>query len=171
MGKAGTAKAETASTRRAPLSDLSAFRRLIRAKRGGPNVHVRLLGFDAAASLTLLERVEAGFPYQTFERFQRNVELTTQELAKLVQISPRTLVRRREEGRLSSEESDRLLRVSRVFGQALALFDGDLAATRGWFAGPAPALGGRTPQDVAATEVGAREVENLIGRLEHGVFS
>ncbi|HVR29408.1 MAG TPA: antitoxin Xre/MbcA/ParS toxin-binding domain-containing protein, partial [Thermoanaerobaculia bacterium] len=100
-----------------------------------------------------------------------NVELSTLELARLIQISPRTLVRRREQGRLSSEESDRLLRVSRVLGKALALFDGDVAATRAWFSGPAPALGGRTPQEVAVTEVGAREVESLVGRLEHGVFS
>jgi putative toxin-antitoxin system antitoxin component (TIGR02293 family) len=162
---------ETEVSARRPPSDLAAYRRLIREKRGGPNVHVRLLGFEISGSLALLERVEAGFSYQVFERFQRNVDLSTPELLKLVQISPRTLIRRKDEGRLSSEESDRLLRASRVFGGALALFEGDLASTRAWFSRPARALGGRSPQDVAATEMGAREVENLVGRLEHGVFS
>jgi len=119
----------------------------------------------------LLEKVEAGFPYRTFERFQRNIDLQTEELAHLVQIRPRTLARRREAGRLTAEESDRLLRASRVFGKALALFEGDVEAARSWFSTPAPALANRTPQEVSATEVGAREVENLIGRLEHGVFS
>ena len=115
--------------------------------------------------------VEAGFAYRVFERFRKNVDLPTKELSVLVQIPDRTLARRREQGRLTAEESDRLLRASRVFGKALLLFEGDLEAARAWFSTPAPALGNRTPQDFAATEVGAREVENLLGRLEHGVFS
>lgn len=161
--------ATTAAARETP--DIIAFRGLIRERRGGPNVYVRLLGLEVFETLALLERVKAGFSFKTFERFQRNLDLSTSELATLVQITPRTLARRREESRLSAEESDRLLRASRVFGKGLALFDGDLDATRAWFSAAAPALGGRTPQEVAATEVGAREVENLIGRLEHGVFS
>jgi putative toxin-antitoxin system antitoxin component (TIGR02293 family) len=64
-----------------------------------------------------------------------------------------------------------LLRTVRVFGKALMLFDGDVDAARTWLSTPAPALGDRTPEDVAATDLGAREVESLIGRLEHGVFS
>jgi putative toxin-antitoxin system antitoxin component (TIGR02293 family) len=167
MAKSSTVtKAETAAK-----PDVSTFWRLTRESRGGPNLFAILLGFEASESLVLLKRVEAGFSYRVFERFQRNVELPTAELARLVQISERTLVRRKEEGRLSSEESDRLLRASRVFGKALALFEGDLAATRAWFSRPAVALGGRSPQDAAATEIGAREVETLVGRLEHGVFS
>jgi putative toxin-antitoxin system antitoxin component (TIGR02293 family) len=152
-------------------ADVVAFRNLIRERRGGPNVHARLLGLQTLETLELLEQVEAGLSYRAFERFQRSTDLTTQELASLVQIKPRTLMRRRAEGKLSAEESDRLLRASRVFGRALALFDGDLAAARAWFGSPAPALGGRTPLEAAATDVGAREVENLVGRLEHGVFS
>ena len=53
---------------------------------------------------------------------------------------------------------------------AVALFEGDIAAARKWLQMPQRGLGGETPLDFASTEVGAREVENLIGRLEHGVF-
>ena len=80
-----------------------------------------------------------------------------------MQITPRTMARRRTEGRLTRDESDRVVRAARVFGKALALFEADVEATRHWFASPAPALADRTPQDVATTEVGAREVEALIG--------
>jgi putative toxin-antitoxin system antitoxin component (TIGR02293 family) len=151
--------------------DIATFRRIVRRKLGGPNSYVTLLGLKALETPALLERVEAGFPYRLFERFQRNIDLQSDELAKLLQITPRTLARRRKSGRLTSEESDRLLRASRVFGRALALFEGDVEAARAWFATPAPALANRTPRDVSTTEVGAREVESLIGRLEHGVFS
>jgi putative toxin-antitoxin system antitoxin component (TIGR02293 family) len=152
-------------------SDLAAFRRLVREKRGGAHFYVTLLGLETFEALALLEQVQAGLPYAALEHFQRNLALSLDELATLLQIKRRTLARRRDEGRLSAEESDRLLRASRVFGAALALFEGDLAAARAWFSAPAPALGGRTPREVASSELGAREVENLIGRLEHGVFS
>jgi putative toxin-antitoxin system antitoxin component (TIGR02293 family) len=152
-------------------ADLAAFRKAAREKRRGPHFYVTLLGLDTFETPALLRSVEAGFSYQAFERFQRNVDLPTEALAGLVQIPRRTLARRREEGRLTAEESDRLLRASRLFGKAIALFDGDVDAARAWFATPAPALARRTPLEVSATEVGAHEVENLLGRLEHGVFS
>jgi putative toxin-antitoxin system antitoxin component (TIGR02293 family) len=152
-------------------SDIAAFRKIVREKLGGQHFYVKLLGLQALETSALLERVEAGFSYSVFERFQRNLDLPIEELATLVQIKPRTLARRREEGRLTAEESDRVLRASRVFGKALALFEGDADAARTWFSTPALALANRSPRDFSATEVGAREVENLLGRLEHGVFS
>ena len=161
------AKAEVAQEK----ADIAAFRTSVREKRGGPHSYTRLLGFKALETSELVEKVEAGFTYKTLVRFQRNIDLQTEDLASFVQITLRTLARRREEGRLTAEESDRVLRASRVFGKALALFDGNVEATHIWFSTPAPALANRTPQDISTTEVGAREVENVIGRLEHGVFS
>jgi putative toxin-antitoxin system antitoxin component (TIGR02293 family) len=100
-----------------------------------------------------------------------NVGLSREALADLVQIKPRTLDRRKEGGRLRPEESDRLLRAARVFGGTIALFEGDADAARTWLSSPQRALGGAVPLEMARTEVGAREVESLVGRLEHGVFS
>jgi putative toxin-antitoxin system antitoxin component (TIGR02293 family) len=58
-----------------------------------------------------------------------------------------------------------------VIARALDLFEGDAAAARDWFYAPAKALGGVRPIDVVNTEPGRREVERLIDRIEHGVFS
>jgi putative toxin-antitoxin system antitoxin component (TIGR02293 family) len=63
------------------------------------------------------------------------------------------------------------LRASRVFAKALELFEGDRDAASEWIRSPLPALGGETPTDTARTEAGARQVENLVGRIEHGVYS
>ena len=71
----------------------------------------------------------------------------------------------------ATDESDRLLRVSRVFAMALELFEGDAAAARRWFYTPAKALGGEKPITFARTELGTREVEALIDRLEQGVLT
>ena len=54
---------------------------------------------------------------------------------------------------------------------AAQLFEGDLTAARRWLAAPQAALAGRTPLDLLSTEAGLREVEALIGRLEHGIPS
>jgi len=92
-------------------------------------------------------------------------------LASLVGIPGRTLARRKAAGRLAPEESERLLRISTVFELAVELFEGDVAAAIDWLTAPKKALGGNAPLAYARTELGAREVEALIGRLEHGVFS
>ena len=84
-------------------------------------------------------------------------------------IPARTLARRKVEGRLHPEESDRVLRAARVLGRALELFEGDAAAAREWLRTPQVALGGERPLSIIGTDLGVREIENLIGRIEHGV--
>jgi putative toxin-antitoxin system antitoxin component (TIGR02293 family) len=93
------------------------------------------------------------------------------QLADIIGIPERTLARRKTSGRLSPDESERLLRISRVFGMALDLFEGDREATLKWLTSPRKVLDHQTPLVYSRTELGAREVENLIGRLEDGVFS
>lgn len=156
-------------------ADLSRFREeAVTPETGrgrGANSYVLLLGLEPLDTAGLVERVKEGFSYGALERFKANVGLSRDAVADLVQIKPRTLDRRKERGRLEPDESDRLLRVSRVFGQAIGLFEGDVEAAKRWLSSPKRALGGAVPLEVAKTEIGAREVENLIGRLEHGVFS
>jgi putative toxin-antitoxin system antitoxin component (TIGR02293 family) len=138
---------------------------------GTHHVYVTLLGLEPSDTLRLMRKVEKGLPFRAVERLRRNMALTIGELAELIQVPTRTLSRRKEEGRLQPDESDRALRASRLFGRTLELFEGDAAAARTWLSSAQPALGGAVPLSVAKTEIGAREVEHLIGRLEHGVFS
>lgn len=136
----------------------------------GPSLdYARLIGLRASAPLAVAERVRAGLAYRAFETFRRHAALPAAELAALVHIPARTLARRRRARRLDADESDRLVRLARVFALALDLFEGDEAATRLWLTAPVLGLGNRAPLHVASTDVGAREVENLIGRLEHGI--
>ena len=133
--------------------------------------YVSALGIRANTTLELLKRVEAGVSFKCVERFQRRLALSLEEVAALLQIPPRTLTRRKSEGRLQPDESDRLLRASRLFQLGIDLFEGDTDRARAWFSAPKKALGGKTPLEFIRTEVGAREVEHFIGRLEHGVYS
>lgn len=152
-------------------ADLAEIRSRIRSGRRQGHFYVALLGLRTYGPLELIEQVRRGFRYSAFVRFQRNTNLSMKALSELTQIRSRTLTRRKEEGKLDPEESDRLLRASRVFGRALELFEGDDEAARDWLSSEQPALGGLAPLELARSEVGAKEVESLIGRLEHGIPS
>lgn len=152
-------------------ADLEKFRRFLKTGMPGEHAYVVLLGLSAFDYPSIIEQIEKGLPYPSFERFQKNTGFTSEQLGELVQVPRRTLARRKTEGRFSTDESDRLVRAARVYGKALHFFGGDPVEATGWLTSVRRALGGVTPLDLARTGIGAQEVENLIGRLEHGVFS
>lgn len=141
------------------------------AKTGRPTtyLYVFLVGLKDLDPIKIEKKVREGLRFESLERFQENTLFSTRDVAELVAIPPRTLHRRKAQGRLDPDESDRLLRVTRVFARALELFDGDARAARDWFHTPARGLDGREPIRLARTDLGSREVERLIERLEHGV--
>jgi putative toxin-antitoxin system antitoxin component (TIGR02293 family) len=170
--KKGTKMTQTARMASEKGTDLSRFWGEIESGGWGANhPYLLLLGLDPMDTPRLVERVEEGLSFRELERLRQNMGLSMDQMAELVQIRPRTLDRRKKEGRLHPEESDRLLRATRVFGRAIALFEGVVEGALGWLATPQRALGGAVPLEMARIEIGAREVEGLIGRLEHGVFS
>jgi putative toxin-antitoxin system antitoxin component (TIGR02293 family) len=130
-----------------------------------------LIGLKVAGTFELIASIKRGLEYASMEHFIRKANLQRDEAIDLVGISARTLVRRKEQGRLSPDESDRLVRAARIVSRARQLFEGDGAAANRWLKTSQPALGGATPMEYAGTEAGAREVEALIHRLEYGVFS
>ena len=131
----------------------------------------KLIGIKIADNLKLAKKVEAGFSFDALERLGKVTGLPLERLRAAVRITPRTLTRRRKEKKLSPEESDRLVSISRLLAQTFELFEGNMEAGLIWFQSPNRALGGQSPLQAATTETGTREVENLIGRLEHGVFT
>ena len=93
------------------------------------------------------------------------------EIAAIIGLPARTLARRKTSGRLTPDESEKLLRLSSVFELAVDLFEGKQSDALKWLSTPKKALENQTPLSYSRTELGAREVEKLIGRLEHGVYS
>lgn len=129
------------------------------------------LGLKVSTSADLIRQVERGFAFHALQTFADRSSLPVPRIASILAIPERTLARRKSSGRLSWEESERLLRLSAVFEDSLELFDGDAAGAIEWLTSSQRALGDQTPLAHARTEIGAREVEELVGRLEHGVFS
>jgi putative toxin-antitoxin system antitoxin component (TIGR02293 family) len=130
-------------------------------------------GKAAAQSLKsskIISRIQDGLPVDELNALQASLALPMETLATKLGISKATLHRRKAEGRLDPAESDRVVRFARLMGQAVKVF-GSEAAAREWLNTPQFGLGGAVPLDYAETEVGAREVENLLGRIEYGVYS
>jgi putative toxin-antitoxin system antitoxin component (TIGR02293 family) len=129
------------------------------------------LGLRATTTPQLIEQLQVGLSFEALRALEFNSGLDVLALATLIGIPERTLARRRSAGRLAPDESERLLRVSNIFEKAVELFEGDADAAVLWLTTPKKALNGQQPLQYSRTEPGAREVENLIGRMEHGVFT
>jgi putative toxin-antitoxin system antitoxin component (TIGR02293 family) len=136
------------------------------------------LGLRADTPADAIARVERGLSPAAADRLADRLGLSPAQLAHAAGASPRTLARRRRAGRLAPAESDRLYRLARLFERAVETFGGDgddrKAAeedARRWFHLPQWALGEATPLDYAHTDPGAREVEALLDRIDHGVLA
>lgn len=129
------------------------------------------LGLRVASAHEAIGQVLKGLPFGVLLKFEQKSGLPSSLIVSVLGITPRTLARRRAAGKISSEESERLLRVSSVYEKALELFEGNADAARRWLTTPRRYFARETPLDYARTELGAREVKQLIERLEHGVFS
>jgi putative toxin-antitoxin system antitoxin component (TIGR02293 family) len=128
------------------------------------------LGLQARPTPQLIRDLRGGLSFDSLARLSTESGIPISEIAAWMGIPERTLARRKVAGKLAADESERLLRLSRIFEDSVRLFAGDVGGAVAWLRKGRTALGGQTPLEYCATELGAREVENLIGQLEHGVF-
>ncbi|MEI7732708.1 MAG: antitoxin Xre/MbcA/ParS toxin-binding domain-containing protein [Verrucomicrobiota bacterium] len=118
----------------------------------------------------LIEALRMGLPVRELDALQTSLDMPMEKLVPMLGISKATLHRRKLEGRLGTAESDRVVRFARLMGKAVEVLESE-ANARQWLTAPQFGLGGAVPLDYAETEVGAREVEDLLGRIEYGVYS
>lgn len=143
----------------------------VRGNRAKSRPGPAALGITRDDDLSVIRHVRSGFPFSRVTTFEKTSGLPRETIARFAAIPQRTLTRRQQEGRLQPDESDRLLRAARVFEMTVQLFEGDTAAARRWLETPQSDLDGMSPLEFASTEIGARCIEDLIGQLEHGVFT
>ncbi len=132
---------------------------------GGPGV----VG-PVRSRLDLVRSVRDGFRYEAVDSLSKAMDLHIGELTRLLEISAKTLHRRRATNRLEASESDRLVRVADIFARAQEVL-GSADKARAWLLRPNRALLGEPPIALLDTQPGAEEVEDVLGRIEHGLFS
>lgn len=115
--------------------------------------------------------VSKGVPVGSAEALKRRITVGDDVLAGLLGVSEKTLSRARAaNARLDSVASDRLFRVARIGALAIEVLEGEAQAMH-WLKRPQMGLGGSTPLALLTTDVGCAEVEKLLLRIEHGVYS
>jgi putative toxin-antitoxin system antitoxin component (TIGR02293 family) len=128
------------------------------------------IGIKPENTTLVIAQIKKGLPAKAFTLLKKNLDTTDRELAGILGIPISTLARRKKNKRFPFEESERMFRIARIYDKAVIVFGNDNLA-RKWLKEPAFSLGDVAPIDYAKTEIGAHEVENLLGRIEDGVFS
>ena len=132
---------------------------------GGPKV---FKGRTLPNATQLRDRVRTGLPYQSLDSIRDRLNLSLPEAAIVLHVPLRTLARRRHGRRLDADESDRLYRLARIAGQAVAVLGTEEKAAT-WLRRANRALNGEVPLGLLDTDLGARQIEDVLGRIEHGV--
>ncbi len=133
----------------------------------------RVLGLKRVPSseLELADLASRGLPSATLSNLSGFLGWTQAALIQQLGIAPRTAARRLTSGQpLSVPASERALRLARVLARAAEVFEGRDSA-KAWLVDKNAALGGRTPLDLIATEIGAEVVFNELGKIDHGFFA
>ena len=123
------------------------------------------LGSDAAGMVAI---VRQGVKSDIYGWLRQALAVSDNRLSAIIRVSQRTIKRRLRDGRFHPDESERLMRVAKLTERAREVF-GDLESAREWLKSPQFALGGEIPLEYADTEPGAQVVEDVLGRLEHGI--
>jgi putative toxin-antitoxin system antitoxin component (TIGR02293 family) len=118
----------------------------------------------------LSAELSKGLPYRSLEHIAQSYGLSLTQLSPVVGVSLRTLSRRRREGKFRPHESDRVGRLARVLAQADETF-GDHHKAGRWLVTEIRALGYVAPLTLMVNDAGVRAVEQILGRIDHGVFS
>jgi putative toxin-antitoxin system antitoxin component (TIGR02293 family) len=120
--------------------------------------------------LEMASLILAGLPTAVLRKVAAFLGLRPAKVGSLVNINEKTLERRlKAHARLKPDESERVARLMRIISLAASVLESE-AHARAWLNRPLRELGGRTPLQMTATEPGAREVERVLGRIEHGIF-
>jgi putative toxin-antitoxin system antitoxin component (TIGR02293 family) len=129
------------------------------------------MSYPLGNDLKMAELVSLGLPSGILKQLAAAFGLQPTGIAPIVNISEKTILRRvAARGKLKPDESERVARLMRVYMRAVDVL-ADEGKARDWLAKPLQVLGGKSPLSLMATEQGAREVEQVLGRLEHGVFA
>jgi putative toxin-antitoxin system antitoxin component (TIGR02293 family) len=115
-------------------------------------------------------KIVAGLAWSEAEHLAALLEIPCSRLAELLQIPPATMARRRGQGHFAVDESERIVRLARLWFLASEAVGGPSGA-RSWLQRPQFGLDGRIPLKVARLEVGARQVEALLQRIHHGTLA
>jgi putative toxin-antitoxin system antitoxin component (TIGR02293 family) len=131
--------------------------------------HACMASLGSENTQNLIALCKSGLSAKIFDEVANCLQVPDIRLANIINIKKSTLIRRKREGRLSFEESQRLYRIVRLLNMAENLF-GSSEHARQWLNAPSRDFEGKSPLEYADNEIGAREVEAVLDRIGDGVI-
>lgn len=130
----------------------------------------KVLGKKLHSQLELIPLLRRGLPYEALESVTDKLDISIEVASVALQLARRTLARRKESNRLDAQESERIVRLADMAARATSIL-GTVEKAKQWLTADNRALGGATPISLLDTDVGTRAVEDVLLRIEHGVYS
>ena len=130
----------------------------------------KVLGKKLHSQLELIPLLRKGLPYEALESVTGKLDISVEVASVALQLARRTLARRKEQNRLDGQESERIVRLADIAAHAVGIL-GSLEKAKRWLTASNRALGGVAPINLLDTDVGTRAVEDVLLRIEHGVYS
>ncbi|RPI15336.1 MAG: DUF2384 domain-containing protein [Ignavibacteriae bacterium] len=118
----------------------------------------------------IIHVIRKGLYMKNLLKLAQQMSLSLKEISAILPVSERTLKRYRSTTRLSPELSERLLKLSHLYNKGLEVF-GNKDSFIIWLNSELLALGGNKPIEILDTQNGIEMAVNILGRIEHGIYS
>ena len=129
----------------------------------------KVVGRSVRSPEDLAKRVREGLPFSALSAVVQQYGLSRDVVCEILHLSRRNFLRRKQQNRLSPDESDRLYRLARVLAHANRVFE-DPEESADWIQTPNTALGKQEPLTLLDTDIGVQQVDQVLGRIEHGII-
>ena len=113
------------------------------------------------------EAITAGIPLRAVKNIQSYLSASDVRMAELINVSSKTFRTRKV---FKDDEGDHAYTTARIIVAAEEAI-GDKNSALEWLNSKQPALGDHVPIELILNSAGAQAVEDLLGRIEYGVYS
>jgi hypothetical protein len=120
--------------------------------------------------MDMLTLIRKGVSKKMMDDMMDTMDITIEEMSAILHVSTRTLRRYDQTTSLNMEQSERIIELSDLYGYGEKVLD-NLNNFKIWIDTPMLALGQKKPKEFLDTSVGIRMIKNILGRIEHGVYS
>ena len=128
------------------------------------------VSYSNPTDFDLLKLARKGISKKVLATLAKQISLTLEEIAKILHISARTLQRYQPSTLVKAEYSDRAIELARLYERGIEVLGGQ-NAFNSWLKTPNYALGNESPLNLLDTHIGFSMVFDVLGRIEHGVYS
>ena len=142
------------------------------ATKANVKFHI-ITSYKPESRMTAIEKMELaveGISKKRLEIFKKEVEFDYDQLSHVFSVARTTLINKKGNSKFNTDISEKIVAVSDIFSYGFEVFE-DKEKFKKWIQRDNIALGGKAPYELLSSEFGREEVKNLIGRIDHGVYS